>query len=148
MSVRVPAVVIAVLAVATLASCGDGDGSADSGKGDEARTSLTITFTGATTTRAFTLRCDPDGGTWPDATSACRGLASPAGREALAPIEIETRDLVQITDVPVTVTGTTDGRRVEVEIPRQGSGTRRARLTVLRNALGATAFAQAERDAG
>jgi len=124
--------------------CGDGDGSADAGKGEQARISLTITFTGAATTRAFTLRCDPDGGTWPDAATACRGLASAAGREALAPIEIETRDLVAITDVPVTVTGTTDGRRVEVTIPSEGSGTRRARLAVLRNALGPAAFAEAQ----
>lgn len=132
------AVLVAVLA----AGCGDdGDGSTDGGRAATAETSLSIALTGPRSTRAFTLRCDADGGTWPDASAACDGLRGAPG--VLEAIGIETRDLQTITDVPVTITGTFAGRAVSVSIPARGSSTRRIRFGQLREALGAEAFDEA-----
>ncbi|PTL58159.1 SSI family serine proteinase inhibitor [Paraconexibacter algicola] len=122
-----------------LAACGDdGDGSTDRARDVTAASSLSITLQGPRSTRAFTLRCEPDGGTWPDAAAACEGLR--AAPEVLEPIGIETRDLGVITDVPVTITGEFDGRAVNLAIPARGSSTRRVRFGQLREALGAEAF--------
>lgn len=132
----------AVLLVA--AGCGEeGDGSTDDARAVTAKSSLSIALEGPRSTRAFTLRCDPDGGTWPDAAAACDGLRG--APEVLEPITNETRDLQPITDVPVTITGTFDGRAVSLQIPARGSSTRRIRFGELRAALGADAFDEAAR---
>lgn len=133
----------AVLAPLALAACGDGDGSTDKDRAATAAIDLTITLEGTAGTRAFTLRCDPVGGTWPDAATACRGLATPDGAKALEPIVIETRDYGPITEVPMTVTGTVDGRALTLEFPKMGSSTRRARLRMLIDVLGPDAYATA-----
>jgi hypothetical protein len=132
----------AVALVLLAAGCGDeGDGSTDGGRALTAKSSLSIALQGPRSTRAFTLRCDPDGGTWPDAAAACEGLRG--APEVLDPIGNETRDLQPITDVPVTITGTLDGRAVSLAIPARGSGTRKIRFGQLRQALGADAFDEA-----
>ncbi len=119
-----------VVAVVVLAGCGDGDGSA-ARPDPEARTSLTIAVEGPTASRAFTLACDPVGGTWPDAEGVCERLATPAGRAVLEPIGSETRDYVPVAPVAITVSGRVDGEDVRLAIPREGSGTRRARYREL-----------------
>lgn len=126
----------------TIAGCGDeGDGSTDGGRAATAKSSLSIALTGPQSTRAFTLRCDADGGTWPDAAAACEGLRG--APTVLEPIGIETRDLQPITEVPVTITGTFEGKAVSLSIPARGSSTRRIRFGELRAALGADAFDEA-----
>ncbi len=126
-----------------LTACGEGDGSTDADRGASARIDLTITLEGTAGTRAFTLRCDPVGGTWPDPETACDGLATPDGAKALEPIRIETRDFGPVTEVPMTITGTVTGRAVTLEFPKMGSSTRRARLTLLIETLGPDAYAAA-----
>jgi hypothetical protein len=128
-------VVVTALAATVLAGCGDGDGSA-ARPDPEARTSLTIAVEGPTASRAFTLACDPAGGSWPDVDGACARLATPAGRAVLDPIGIETRDLVPVAPVDITVSGRVDGEDVRLTIPREGSGTRRARYRELVSLLG------------
>ncbi len=132
----------AALCLLAVAGCGDeGDGSTDGGRAATAKSSLSIALQGPRSTRAFTLRCDPDGGTWPDAKTACDGLRG--APQVLEPISIETRDLQPITDVPVTITGTFEGKAVSLSIPARGSSTRRIRFGELRAALGADAFDEA-----
>ncbi len=91
--------------------------------------------------KAWVLRCDPNGGTWPTVDAACERLTA----ELLSPIRIETRDLQQITDQPVRVSGRAFGADVSLSFPAQGSGTRLARLRGLRAALGEDAFDAAQR---
>ena len=78
------------------------------------------------------LRCDPPGGTWPQADAACRRLDA----EMLGPIGPETRDLVAVAPAPVLVTGTAFGRPVRLFFGVRGSSTRRDRFELLRQALG------------
>lgn len=140
--IRIAAGAAALTLLFVAAGCGeDGDGSTDSARAVEARSSLSITLTGPRSTRAFTLRCEPDGGTWPDAAAACEGLR--AAPKVLEPIGIETRDLVPITDTPVTITGEFDGKAVNLSFPARGSSTRRGRFGEVVTALGADAFAEA-----
>jgi hypothetical protein len=91
--------------------------------------------------RTWRLRCRPGGGDWPSVAPACRRL-KPA---LLATIEIETKDVTQITRQPVRITGRAFGKAVFLRFPAMGSGTRRARLKLLRTALGPRAFSEAER---
>lgn len=142
--VRVLMLLVAgVLVPLTLTACGAGDGSTDKDRATVAAIDLSITLEGTAGTRAFTLRCDPVGGTWPDPPTGCRGLATAAGAKALEPIRIETRDYGPITEVPMTITGTVRGRAVTLEFPKMGSSTRRARLTLLIDTIGLDAYAEA-----
>jgi hypothetical protein len=91
--------------------------------------------------RAWRLRCKPAGGDWPSVGPACRRLKP----ELLATIEFETKDYTRITRQPVRLTGHAFGRAVSLQFPAMGSGSRRARLRLLRTALGPRAFSEAER---
>lgn len=92
-------------------------------------------------TRTWRLRCSPAGGDWPSVGPACRRLKP----DLLATIEFETKDYTQITRQPVRITGRAFGKAVALHFPAMGSGTRRARLKLLRTALGPRAFSEAER---
>lgn len=136
-----------ILALA-LAACGDDDGSAtatstDAGTRPSIDLKIEIAANAAegAPSKTWTLRCAPDGGTWPSVGPACERLNA----ELLSPIEIETRDLRQITDQPVRISGRAFGSAVSLSIPAQGSGTRLARLRALRSALGEDAFDEAQR---
>ncbi len=91
--------------------------------------------------RTWRLRCKPAGGDWPSVGPACRRL-KPA---LLAAIEFETKDYTRITRQPVRFTGRAFGKAVALYFPAMGSGSRRARLKLLRTALGPHAFGEAER---
>ncbi len=95
--------------------------------------------------RKWTLRCGQVGNSWPDARGACRRLLDPEARAAFAPITTETRDLVDITETPLVVTGRLAGRKIDLRIPVQGSSTRLKRYRSVRRALGSRAFDQAAR---
>ena len=91
--------------------------------------------------RVWRLSCRPGGGDWPRRAEACRRLTP----GLLAPITVETRDLVPITSQPVRFTGTAFGRSVSLRFDSEGSSTRRDRLRALRRALGSSAYTEAQR---
>lgn len=129
-----------------LAACGDDGASAGATTGSApASIDLEIEIAASARegapSRSFDLRCDPNGGTWPSVDPACRRLTP----RLLSPIKIETRDLQQITDQPLRISGRAFGADVSLDIPAMGSGTRLARLRALREALGPVAFDEAAR---
>jgi hypothetical protein len=94
-------------------------------------------------TRTWTLRCDPSGGSWRGRVAACARLTP----SALAPITVETRDLVAVTRQPLRVTGRAYGRRVDLVFGAEGSSTRRARYRLVRRALGEGVYRTAQQTA-
>jgi hypothetical protein len=145
MGVRSTAIAALAAAAALGSSCSDGGSVVSPAGAAAAKIDLHIRIaasarTGART-RTWRLRCTPDGGDWPGVGPACRRLKP----QLLATIQVETEDYTRITRQPVRVTGRAFGKAVSLQFPAMGSGTRRARLKLLRTALGPRAFSEAER---
>jgi hypothetical protein len=142
------AVAFAFVLALALAACADDDESATTTSTEagarpavDLKIEIAASADDAAPSKTWTLRCSPGGGSWPSVGPACERLTA----EVLSPIRVETRDLQQITDQPVRISGRAFGSPVSLAIPAQGSGTRLARLRALRAALGAGAFDEAQR---
>lgn len=148
MGLRVKVAAAAVVAILTVAAAGGlrdllpAEGTADTASpAIDLRIRIAASARKGAPTRTWRLRCKPAGGDWPSVGPACRRLKP----DLLAAIEIETRDYTRITTQPVRITGRAFGKAVSLRLPAMGSGTRRARLKLLRAALGPNAFREAER---
>jgi hypothetical protein len=122
----------ALLCVITAAACGSvtSTGSAPRPSAPAAKVSLTVVVTptpGATPKR-WTLRCDPTGGTHPDAKAACRQLL--AAKNAFAPIPRGIMcPMIVAGPQRATISGTFFGQHVETDFSRAGcEATRWAQL--------------------
>ena len=122
----------AVLCVITAAACGSVTGTSSSSKpsAPAARVSLTVvvTATPGATPKRWTLRCEPTGGTDPDAKAACRELL--AAKDPFAPIPRGIMcPMIVAGPQKATVSGTFFGQHVESDFSRAGcEGMRWAKL--------------------
>jgi Subtilisin inhibitor-like len=94
-----------------------GSGSGSAGTTSAAKVSLDVTFAASPTTagRHFTLRCDPAGGTAPDAATACSKLLS--GKNLFGPKPAHVMcPMIMSTAGRATVTGTYLGKKVHETI--------------------------------
>lgn len=113
----------ALLCVLTAAACGStaSTGSAAKPAAPAAKVSLTVvvTPTPGATPRRWTLRCDPTGGTHPDAQAACRELL--AAKDPFAPIPRGIMcPMIAAGPQRATISGTYFGQRVETDFSRAG----------------------------
>jgi hypothetical protein len=107
-------VMVAAAFALTAASCGGATGRAAS---TTAATSLVIRATnGVAGTAVFTLRCDPAGGTVPDAGRACARLSELPPSRLLAPKGYLCPGTA-LSPWDVRITGHRDGRPVQVDMP-------------------------------
>ena len=138
----------AVLCATTAAACGSvtgtssapvtGTSSAPGPSAPAAKVSLTVVVTptpGATPTR-WTLRCEPTGGTDPDAKAACRELL--AAKNPFAPIPRGIMcPMIVAGPQKATVSGTFFGQHVESDFSRAGcEGVRWAKLGAVFGSVG------------
>jgi hypothetical protein len=130
----------AILCVATAAACGSATSTSSAPRPAKpaAKVSLTVVVTptpGATPKR-WTLRCDPVGGTHPDARAACRALL--AGKNPFAPIPRGIMcPMIVAGPQKATITGTFFGQRVAWNFSRAGcEATRWAKLGVVFGSTG------------
>jgi hypothetical protein len=113
----------AVVCVITAAACGSATSTSSAAKpsAPQAKVSLTVVVTptpGATPKR-WTLRCDPAGGTHPDAKAACRQLL--AAKNPFAPIPRGIMcPMIVAGPQRATISGTYFGQRVESDFSRVG----------------------------
>jgi len=95
-------------------------------------------------TRTYALRCGPTGGTWPARTVACARLVAPgAPAILLGPVRLGTRR--PSSSGALRISGTFDGRRVDLRLPRRGSPAVAARFAAVRRLLGGAAIDRAFR---
>jgi hypothetical protein len=130
----------AMLCVITAAACGSATstGSASRPSAPPAKVSLTVVVTptpGATPQR-WTLRCDPTGGTHPDAKAACRSLL--AAKNPFAPIPRGIMcPMIAAGPQRATISGTFFGQHVESDFSRAGCAAARwAELGVVFGPIG------------
>jgi hypothetical protein len=133
----------AILCVATAAACGSATSTSSAPKPAKpaAKVFLTVVVTptpGATPKR-WTLRCDPAGGTHPDAKAACRALL--AAKNPFAPIPRGIMcPMIVAGPQKATITGTFFGQRVASNFSRAGcEATRWAKLGVVFGSTGSGA---------
>jgi hypothetical protein len=113
----------AVLCVITAAACGSATSTSSAPKtsAPAAKVSLTVVVTptpGATPKR-WTLRCEPTGGTEPDAKAACRDLL--AAKNPFAPIPRGIMcPMIVAGPQRATISGTFLGQHVESDFSRAG----------------------------
>jgi hypothetical protein len=113
----------AMLCVITAAACGSATGtsSASGPSASPARVSLTVVVTptpGAAPQR-WTLRCDPAGGTHPNAKAACRALLGAKNPFAPIPRGIMC-PMIAAGPQRATISGTFFGQHVESDFSRAG----------------------------
>jgi hypothetical protein len=127
----------AILCVVTAAACGSVTSTSSAPK-PAAKVSLTVvvTPTPGTTPKRWTLRCDPAGGTHPDAKAACRALL--AAKNPFAPIPRGIMcPMIVAGPQKATITGTFFGQRVTSNFSRAGcEATRWAKLGVVFGSTG------------
>ena len=135
----------AILCVITAAACGSvtGTSSPPRHSAPAARVSLTVVVTptpGATPQR-WTLRCEPTGGTDPDAKAACRELL--AAKNPFAPIPRGIMcPMIVAGPQTATVSGTFFGQHVDSDFSRAGcEGVRWAKLGAVFGSIGTGAGA-------
>jgi hypothetical protein len=133
----------AILCVVTVAACGSVTSTSLAPKPAKpaAKVSLTVVVTptpGATPKR-WTLRCDPAGGTHPDAKAACRALL--AAKNPFAPIPRGIMcPMIVAGPQKATITGTFFGQPVASNFSRAGcEATRWAKLGVVFGSTGSSA---------
>lgn len=130
----------AILCVVTVAACGSVTSTSSAPKAAKpaAKVSLTlvVTPTPGATPKRWTLRCDPAGGTHPDAKAACRALL--AAKNPFAPIPRGTMcPMIVAGPQKATITGTFFGQRVTSNFSRAGcEATRWAKLGVVFGSTG------------
>ncbi len=122
----------AVLCVITAAACGSATvaGSSPRPSAPAARVSLTVvvTATPGATPKRWTLRCEPTGGTDPDAKAACRELLGAKNPFAPIPRGIMC-PMIVAGPQKATVSGTFFGQHVDSDFSRAGcEGVRWAKL--------------------
>lgn len=113
----------ALLCVITAAACGSATSTSSAAKpsAPAAKVSLTVVVTptpGATPQR-WTLRCDPTGGTHPDAKAACRELLATKNPFAPTPRGIMC-PMIVVGPQRATISGTFFGQRIETDFSRAG----------------------------
>ncbi len=130
----------AIFCVVTAAACGSATSTASAPKPAKpaAKVSLTVVVTptpGATPKR-WTLRCDPAGGTHPEAKAACRALL--AAKNPFAPIPRGIMcPMIVAGPQKATITGTFFGQHVASDFSRAGcEATRWAKLGVVFGSAG------------
>ncbi len=135
----------AVLCVVTAAACGSVTSTSSPPKpsAPAAKVSLTVVVTptpGATPKR-WTLRCDPTGGTHPDAKAACRALL--AAKNPFAPIPRGIMcPMIVVGPQKATISGTYFGQHVESDFSQAGcEAARWAKLGAVFGSIGTGAGA-------
>ncbi|MDX6334967.1 MAG: hypothetical protein QOG05_2307 [Streptosporangiaceae bacterium] len=135
--------VAAILCVVTAAACGSVATTSSAAKPAKpatpaAKVSLTVVVTPApgATPKRWTLRCDPAGGTEPDAKAACRALL--AAKNPFAPIPRGIMcPMIVAGPQKATITGTFFGQHVASNFSRAGcQATRWAKLGAVFGSLG------------
>jgi hypothetical protein len=136
----------AILCVVTAAACGSATstGSAAKPAKPAAKVSLTVVVTpspGASPER-WTLRCDPAGGTEPDAQAACRALL--AAKNPFAPIPRGIMcPMIVAGPQKATITGTFFGQHVASNFSKTGcEAARWAKLGVVFGSAGSGSGAE------
>lgn len=98
--------------------------------------------------RIYTLRCSPTGGDWPARGPACARLLARSGAAVLLkPVRSKVSRRQSVSGA-LRITGSFDGRRVLLRLPRLGSGAARAGFAAVRRLLGGVATDRALQLAG